>query len=562
MTGNWWKEGIVYQIYPRSFFDSDGDGIGDLRGVIKKLDYIRDLGIDIIWLNPVYSSPNDDNGYDISDYRNIMAELGTMKDWETLLAGIHARDMRLIMDMVVNHTSDEHPWFITSRSSKENPCRNYYIWKPGRNGEPPNNWASYFSGSAWEYDELTGEYYLHLFTRKQPDLNWENPLVREEIYDMMRWWLDKGIDGFRMDVITMISKDPDFPSVEPAEPGVYVDGSRYYANGPRIHEYLQEMRDKVFSGRDVMTVGEAPNVTPEQALDYTAGKEPELNMLFQFELMDVDRGPGDRFDYTPWSLSEIKRIINKWQHTLHGKGWNSNYLMNHDQPRSVSRFGDDETYRVESAKLLATLTMTLEGTPYIYQGEEIGMTNAAFTSIKDYRDVEIFNHFREQTRKGKTEAELLPGYRKQSRDNSRTPMQWDSSDNAGFTKGTPWIGVNPNYGRINVARDLANSDSIIRYYRALIKLRKERDGLVYGGFTLLEPENPHTFCYFREGKGEKFLITLNFTPEPQGIPVRETEDSHWELMLCNYQDQESASINDTLRPWEARIYQRRRGYIR
>lgn len=562
MTGNWWREGIVYQIYPRSFLDSNGDGVGDLKGIIKKLDYLRDLGIDIIWLNPVYESPNDDNGYDISDYRDIMKELGTMKDWEDLLSGIHARDMRLIMDLVVNHTSDEHPWFIESRSSKDNRYRDYYIWRPGNNGGEPNNWVSYFSGSAWEYDELSGEYYLHLFTKKQPDLNWENPNVRSEIYDIMRWWLNKGIDGFRMDVITMISKDPALPSVEPVEPGVYVDGSRYYANGPRIHEYLGEMKREVLDGRDVMTVGEAANVTPELALDYVGGEEPELDMLFQFELMDVDRGPGGRFDYAPWKLTDIKGIIEKWQRTLHGRGWNSNYLMNHDQPRSVSRFGDDGTCRVESAKLLVTMTMTLEGTPYIYQGEEIGMTNAAFTSIGDYRDVEILNHYRENIGRGIPEDDLLAGYRKRGRDNSRTPMQWDSSANAGFSTGNPWIAVNPNYRDINVARDLASGDSVIRYVRALIKLRKERDDLIYGAFTLLDPENPHTFCYLREGNGGTFLVTLNFSSESRDISMEQEHSSSWELLLCNYNCREASGVQDPLRPWESRIFQRRKKWNR
>lgn len=557
MTGSWWKEGIVYQIYPKSFLDSDGDGIGDLKGIIKKLDYLRDLGVDIIWLNPVYASPNNDNGYDISDYRDIMTEMGAMADWENLLAGIHARGMRLIMDLVVNHTSDEHPWFIESRSSRDTPYRDYYIWRPGVEGTEPNNWASYFSGSAWQYDDTTGEYYLHLFTKKQPDLNWENPAVRTDIYDMMRWWLDKGIDGFRMDVITMISKVPSLPSVEPMEPGVYVDGSRYYANGPRVHEFLREMRREVLSGRDVMTVGEAANVNPDLALEYVGGEEPELDMLFQFELMDVDRGPGGRFDFTPWKLTDIKRIIEKWQCTLHGKGWNSNYMMNHDQPRSVSRFGDDRDYRVESAKLLATMIMTLEGTPYIYQGEEIGMTNAAFTSIDDYRDVEILNHFRLHRGKGLSDEELLAGYQKRGRDNSRTPMQWDSSPNAGFTTGIPWIAVNPNYRDISVARDLASADSVIRYYRELIQLRKERDDLIYGGFTLLDPDNPHTFCYFREGKRGKFLITLNFSSQSCGIPSEGVEAAIWDMLLCNYLSQDTTDISNSLRPWEARVYQRR-----
>ncbi|MBN2051075.1 MAG: alpha-glucosidase [Spirochaetales bacterium] len=557
MTGAWWKEGVVYQIYPRSFLDSNGDGIGDLKGIIKKLDYIRDLGVDILWLNPVYASPNDDNGYDISDYQDIMNELGTMKDWENLLAGIHARDMRLIMDLVVNHTSDEHPWFLESRSSKDNMYRDYYIWRPG-DGREPNNWVSYFSGSVWEYEEITGEYYLHLFTKKQPDLNWENPRVREDIYDMMRWWLNKGIDGFRMDVITMISKAPGLPSVEPVIPGVYVDGSRYYANGPRIHDYLKEMKRKALAGRDVMTVGEAPNVSPETALSYVGGEDPEMDMLFQFELMDLDRGPGGRFDSIPWKLTDMKRIIEKWQTTLHGKGWNSNYLMNHDQSRAVSRFGNDREYRVESAKLLATLTMTLEGTPYVYQGEEIGMTNAAFETIEDYRDVEILNHYREHIRQGKNEDDLLSGYRARGRDNSRTPMQWDSSPNGGFTSANPWIKVNPNYPEINVAADLASDYSIIRFYRNLIKLRKSSESLIYGRFQLLDRDNPHTFCYLREGRGGDYFIALNFSDTPREIEVDGKVEFSGECLLSNYTGPYSTTVDDPLRPWEARVYQGRR----
>ena len=578
MKKTWWKEGVVYQIYPRSFYDSNGDGIGDLRGIIRKLDYIAGLGVDIIWLNPVYKSPNADNGYDISDYYDIMDEFGTMQDWEELLEGLHSRGIRLIMDLVVNHTSDEHAWFIESRSGRDNPYRDYYIWRPpletgqpprgkavsgnfdGSQGgglEPPNNWRSLFSGPAWEYDPATGEYYLHLFDKKQPDLNWENSRMREDIYAMMRWWLDKGIDGFRMDVINFISKVPGLPSVESDEAGTDRSGMRYYMNGPRIHEFLQEMQAKALSGYDAMTVGEAFGVGPELARQYTCGEAPEMSMLFHFELMTVDRKTSDRFRYNSWELKEMKEIIEKWQHALHGCGWNSNFLMNHDQPRALSRFGDDGTYRRESAKLLATLTLTLEGTPYIYQGEEIGMTNPLFESIDEYRDVELLNHYREQQAGGISLEELLPGYHRFARDNARTPMQWDSSPHAGFTTGIPWMNVNPDYKEINVQAELARADSIYGYIHDLIELRKDNDILIYGEFTLLDRDNPRVFCYLRRQDTEAFLIALNFSSEETALPADSLSDktsADWKLVLCNYPDGEKCDIQRPLRPWEARIY--------
>ncbi|MGC9313546.1 MAG: glycoside hydrolase family 13 protein [Sediminispirochaetaceae bacterium] len=607
MKKTWWKEGVVYQIYPRSFYDSNGDGIGDLQGIVRKLDYIAGLGIDIVWLNPVYASPNADNGYDISDYYDIMDEFGSMEDWEELLAGLHSRGIRLIMDLVVNHTSDEHAWFIESRSSRNNPYRDYYIWRPplqasqapgtsdqpprensrtpgsqagsqhgsqagdqpvkqpdSQSGElePPNNWRSLFSGPAWEYDPATGEYYLHLFDKKQPDLNWENPRMREDIYAMMRWWLDKGIDGFRMDVINFISKVPGLPSVGPDEAGSDRSGMQYYMNGPRIHEFLQELQSKALKGYNAMTVGETFGVGPELARQYTCGDPPEMSMLFHFELMTVDRKTSDRFRYTPWELKEMKEIIEKWQHTLHGCGWNSNFLMNHDQPRAVSRFADDGKYRRESAKLLATLTLTLEGTPYIYQGEEIGMTNPLFQSIDEYRDVELLNHYREQRAGGAGTDELLQGYHRFARDNARTPMQWDGSPHAGFTDGTPWMNVNPDYREINVRAELAREDSIHGYIRDLIKLRKNNDTLIYGGFALLDRENPRSFCYLRRREKEApsegtFLIALNFSSEETALPVAEPgirTGEDWKLELCNYPDREKSDIHRPLRPWEARIY--------
>ena len=559
MKKSWWKEGIVYQIYPRSFCDSNGDGIGDLRGIIRKLDYIAGLGVDIVWLNPVYKSPNADNGYDISDYFDIMDEFGTMDDWETLLEELHSRGIRLIMDLVVNHTSDEHPWFIESRSSIDNPRRNYYIWRPPTDKHEPNDWQSIFSGPAWQYDSNTGEYYLHLFDKKQPDLNWENPSLRKDIYAMMRWWLDKGVDGFRMDAINFISKVPGLPSVGSKLPDADRSGMQYYINGPRIHEFLKEMRTEVLEGHDILTVGETFGVSPELACRYTGGDPPEIDMLFHFELMKLDQKTSDRFRYTPWKLREMKEIIEKWQHTLHGRGWNSNYLMNHDQPRAVSRFGNDGPFRRESAKLLATLTLTLEGTPYIYQGEEIGMTNPRFESIDDYRDVELFNHYREQSAKGVPDSELLPGYHRFSRDNARTPMQWDGSTHAGFSTGTPWMKVNPDYSEINVHTELSRHDSIYEYFRLLIKLRKENKTLVYGDFTLLDPGNPRSFCYLRRDDEKTFLVTLNFSAKETELPVQtgssgNSDNGGWEIKLCNYPESGKKDIHSLLRPWEARVY--------
>lgn len=557
MKKQWWKESVVYQVYPRSFYDSNGDGIGDLRGIIEKLDYIKELGVDVIWLCPVYRSPNDDNGYDISDYYDIMDEFGTMADWKELLAEVHKRGMKLIMDLVVNHTSDEHPWFIESRSSKDNKYRDYYIWRPGKNGREPNNWESTFSGSAWEYDEKTGEYYLHLFSKKQPDLNWENPAVRNDIYQMMTWWLDQGIDGFRMDVINFISKDMRFPDAPNPEGKKYVPGGQFYVNGPRIHEFLQEMNRKVLSKYDCMTVGEMPGVTVDDAILYTAPERKELNMVFTFEHMDLDSGPGGKWDLRPLQLSRLKKVLAKWQTGLHGRGWNSLYWNNHDQPRIVSRFGDDGKYRVESAKMLATVLHMMQGTPYIYQGEEIGMTNVRFSSIDHYRDIETLNMYKVKVlEEGQDEVKVMESIYAKGRDNARTPMQWDDSPNAGFTTGTPWIGVNPNYKEINVRQALADKNSIFYYYQKLIRLRKTYPIIVYGDFTLLDPENEETFAYIRCYNGEKLLVVSNWTGEEVLFTMPETaEFTPRELLIANYDD---AAIPPgrvlVLRPWEALVY--------
>jgi oligo-1,6-glucosidase len=485
-----------------------------------------------------------------------MDEFGDIKQWEQLLAGLHDRGMKLIMDLVVNHSSDEHPWFVESRKSKDNPYRDYYVWRPGKDGKEPNNWGSFFSGSAWKYDELTDEYFLHLFSKKQPDLYWENPKLRREVYDMMTWWLDKGIDGFRMDVINLISKVQELPSV-PAEDDGYHFGGDYFMNGPRIHEFMKEMNREVLSRYDVMTVGEAPGVTPEEAALYVGEDRDELNMVFQFELMDVDSGPGGKWDVTPWKLLNFKRIMTKWQTELAGKGWNSLYLNNHDQPRMVSRFGNDTTCRKEAAKMLATLLHTLQGTPYIYQGEEIGMTNVKFAAIDEYRDIETLNMYREKTAEASADLEaIMNSIYIKGRDNARTPMQWNESPHAGFTTGTPWLAVNPNYKDINVEEALADPDSIFHYYRKLISLRKQHDIIVYGEYAIILEDNEQIYAYTRTLADEKLLVILNFFERPAefvlpgGIAYAKQE-----LLISNYDVDAQADLHRVeLRPYEARVY--------
>lgn len=557
MQRAFWKEAVVYQIYPRSFMDSNGDGIGDLQGILSKLDYLQQLGVDVIWLSPVYKSPNDDNGYDISDYRDIMDEFGTMADWEQLLAGIHARGMKLMMDLVVNHCSDEHAWFIEARSSKTSRYRDYYIWRPaGEDGLEPNNWVSFFGGSAWELDEQSGEYYLHLFSKKQPDLNWENPALRQEVYEMMKFWLDKGVDGFRMDVINCISKTPELPSVGNER---YAWGGEHFLNGPRIHQYLQEMNAEVLAGKEIMTVGEMPGVTVEQAKLYTGEERNELNMVFQFEHMDVDSGAGGKWDVQPWTLKGLRNILHKWQVGLSTVGWNSLYLNNHDQPRMVSRFGDEGQYRKQSAKMLATLLHTLKGTPYIYQGEELGMTNVRFSSIHDYRDIETLNMYREYClEQGKPEGEVMAAIYAKGRDNARTPMQWSTAANAGFTTGTPWIAVNPNYTEINAEQAIADPDSIFNYYKQLISLRKSHDIMIYGDYQLLLEDHDRIYCYTREHNDEKWLVILNFFgSEAQFVLPAQIAQRQGVLIISNYTDvdQQCADLGSILlRPYEARVY--------
>ncbi|MCZ0754915.1 glycoside hydrolase family 13 protein [Anoxybacillus sp. J5B_2022] len=557
MERKWWKEAVVYQIYPRSFKDSNGDGIGDLRGIISKLDYLKELGVDVVWLSPVYQSPNDDNGYDISDYRGIMDEFGTMADWEEMIAEMHNRGIKLVMDLVVNHTSDEHPWFIESRKSKDNPYRDYYIWRPGKEGREPNNWESHFSGSAWEYDEATGEYYLHLFSKKQPDLNWENPNVRREVYDMMKFWLDKGVDGFRMDVINMISKVPGLPDGEVQTGKKYAWGGRYFMNGPRVHEFLQEMNREVLSKYDVMTVGETPGVTPAEGILYTDPERHELNMVFQFEHVDLDSGPGGKWDIRPWTLADLKKTMTKWQKELEGKGWNSLYLNNHDQPRAVSRFGDDGTYRVESAKMLGTFLHMMQGTPYIYQGEELGMTNVRFPSVDDYRDIETLNMYNERiVENGEDPKTIMEKIYYKGRDNARTPMQWDDSEHAGFTTGTPWIQVNPNYKEINAKVAMEDPNSVFHYYKKLIQLRKQHDIIVYGTYDLILEDDPLIYAYTRTLGKEKLVVITNFSSETPifRLPEHITYSAK-QLLISNYDVDEKEDLYEIrLRPWEARVY--------
>ncbi|MFK4289824.1 MULTISPECIES: alpha-glucosidase [Bacillus] len=555
MGKQWWKESVVYQIYPRSFMDSNGDGIGDLRGILTKLDYLKELGIDVIWLSPVYESPNDDNGYDISDYCKIMNEFGTMEDWDELLHEMHKRNMKLMMDLVVNHTSDEHNWFIESRKSKENKYRDYYIWRPGNEGKEPNNWGAAFSGSAWQYDEMTDEYYLHLFSKKQPDLNWDNEKVRQDVYDMMKFWLEKGIDGFRMDVINFISKEDGLPSVETDEEG-YVSGHKHFMNGPNIHKYLHEMNEDVLSQYDIMTVGEMPGVTTEEAKLYTGEARKELQMVFQFEHMDLDSGEGGKWDVKPCSLLTLKQNLTKWQKALEQTGWNSLYWNNHDQPRVVSRFGNDGAYHTESAKMLATVLHMMKGTPYIYQGEEIGMTNVRFESIDEYRDIETLNMYKEKViERGEDIDKVMQSIYIKGRDNARTPMQWDDREHAGFTTGEPWIAVNPNYKEINVKQAIQDEESIFYYYKKLIELRKNNEIVVYGTYDLILENNPSIFAYVRTYGEEKLLVIANFTADecvfelPEDIVYSEAE-----LLIHNYDVENVLIENITLRPYEAMVF--------
>ena len=551
MNKQWWKEAVIYQIYPRSFNDTSGDGIGDISGIIDKLDYIKSLGVDVVWLCPIYESPNDDNGYDISDYYNIMTEFGTMADFDRMLAEMKKRDLKLLMDLVANHTSDEHPWFVESRSSKDNPKRDYYIWRQGKNGDPPNNWQSYFSGNAWTHDPTTDEYYLHLFTKKQPDLNWDNKKVRQGIYDIMRFWLDKGINGFRMDVISVISKRNynDTPYKD-----FWETVNKVYANGPRVHEFLKEMYENVLSHYNVMSVGEGSGIDIENAIKYVGEERKELNMVFHFDIMTMDHGPEGKFDYRKYDFVQFKKIYRKWDERLKNNGWNSIFLGNHDFPRMISRFGNDEEYWVESAKALAMLLMTMRGTPYIYQGDEIGMTNVAFPSITDYRDVETLNAYRVIEKENSNIEKMLKAIHVQGRDNARTPVHWNNEPMAGFTSGEPWINVNPNYKKINVAKQEKDPDSILNFYREMVAFRKHHPTLVYGDFSMIQEENNRVFAYLREDEENQYLVIINFSDEENTFELDDQLDmSKAVLAVSNYPEPKPSFFD--LYPWQANLYE-------
>ena len=539
MERKWWHSSVVYQIYPRSFNDSNGDGIGDINGIREKLDYLKELGIDVIWLSPVYKSPNDDNGYDISDYCDIMDEFGTMDDMEKLLKEANEKGIKILMDLVVNHTSDEHKWFIEAKKSKDNKFRNYYIWRDPVNGHEPNNLGSCFSGSAWQYDESTDQYYLHLFSKKQPDLNWENENVRNEVYKMMNFWIDKGIGGFRMDVIDLIGKVPD---------------EMITGNGPKLHDYLQEMNKAALEGHDLLTVGETWGATPEIAKLYSNPKRKELSMVFQFEHIGLDQIEGkEKWDVKPLDLLDLKKVLSKWQTELEGEGWNSLFWNNHDLPRIVSRWGNDKEYRVESAKMLATLLHGMKGTPYIYQGEELGMTNVRFEDINEYNDIETLNMYKDRISKGYSHDEIMASIYAKGRDNARTPMQWDSTENAGFTTGNPWLAVNKNYKFINAEDCLQDKDSIFYHYKKLIDIRKHNDTIIYGDYKLLLPEDKNVFAYSRKLNGDKIVVVCNFYDKEVNLNFKE-DFNNVEILLSNYKDSSIFMKDLKLRPYEAIMY--------
>lgn len=558
----WWKEAVVYQLYPRSFSDSNGDGIGDLRGIMGKLDYLQWLGVNVVWLNPVYRSPNDDGGYDISDYRAIHPDFGTMEDFDLLLKEMHRRGIRLVMDLVVNHTSDEHPWFVESSKSADSPWADYYIWrKPGAAGEAPNDWLSFFEGPAWEYHPGRGEYYLHLFSRKQPDLNWENPRVREEVHGVMQFWLEKGIDGFRMDVINLISKAPGLPDSLPGSRS-RIRGGEHFINGPGVVEYLREMGEKVLQGKDIMTVGETPDVDPETGLRYVGKPGGPLDLLFQFEHMDIDYGADGYWDIGAWSPSDLFAILSKWQRAMEGRGWNSLYLNNHDQPRQVSRLGNDGKYWRESAKLLAIFNHTLKGTPFIYQGEELGMKNVPLSDPGQIRDIGAANFYRRATAEGMDQGEVLRRLQYRSRDNARTPMQWDGTKHGGFTAGTPWIGMHPEYRDINVAVQQDDPGSILSCYRKLVALRSSHPLFVYGTFREVHGSSGGPIVYTRDGEPGSLLVILNWSNQEQPLEGRLTwldaltaQYGNAELLISSYGDtvDRFARLN-LLRPWEGAVY--------
>ena len=558
----WWKNSTVYQIYPRSFCDSNGDGIGDIPGITSKLDHLKTLGVDVVWLSPVYQSPNDDNGYDISDYRAIMGEFGTMADFDAMLAGMTQRGIALMMDLVVNHTSDEHEWFRQARSSRDNPYHDYYIWQESVDGREPTNWESVFSGSAWSWNEATGEYYLHMFSPKQPDLNWENPKVRAEVYDLMHFWFKKGVRGFRMDVINLISKpwlaDGTLPDAPVVQNGFFQPAIDMVKHGPRFMEYMREMRREVLDHYDSITVGEAPCATVQEARDITHPKTGALDMVFQFEHMDLDCQSGQgKWALKPLHLPDLKASLSHWQSGLHGQGWNSLYWNNHDQPRIVSRFGDDSpAYRERSAKMLATCLHLMQGTPYVYQGEELGMTNVAWPTIDHYQDIETRNMYRVATQeRGQPPAWVMRSIHAKGRDNARTPMQWSAQAQGGFSSGTPWLAVNENHTHINAEAALADPQSVFHHYRQLIALRKQHPVLVRGRYELLLPDHPHVFAYLRDDGIHRVLVLCNFSGEVQDLPCSDLPALKGAFALVgNLPEASWQEFQDCLQPWEARAY--------
>ncbi len=557
MKQPWWKKATVYQIYPKSFYDQTGDGIGDLQGIITKLDYLKELGVDVLWLTPIYQSPQNDNGYDISDYYKIHEEYGTMEDFEQLLGEAHARNMKIVMDMVVNHTSTEHMWFKEACKDKDNPYRDFYIWKDGKpDGSEPTNWQSKFGGSAWKYDKQTGQYYLHLFDVTQADLNWENPILREEIYTMMNTWFEKGIDGFRLDVINLISKDQRFLDDDGSVPPG--DGRKFYTDGPRIHEYLHELNEKVFSKYDAMTVGEMSSTSIEDCIQYTKPANRELDMVFNFHHLKVDYKDGDKWTISDFDFIKLKKGLSEWQVRMHeGGGWNALFWCNHDQPRIVSRYGNDGKYRVPSAKMLATTIHMMQGTPYIYQGEEIGMTNPNFEKITDYRDVESINMYQILKKSGRNDAEVIEILKRKSRDNSRTPMQWTSSKHGGFTTGRPWIKVADSYKEINVEEALKDPDSIFYHYQKLIQLRKQYDVITQGNYALLLADHPQIFAYTRKWNNETLLVVNNFYEHEIEVPLNEFKTYNQgtiNQLISNYNDSTWIFNHPVLRPYESIVY--------
>ena len=552
MEKKWWKEAVAYQIYPRSFMDSNNDGIGDLQGIISKLDYLKDLGIDVIWICPVYKSPNDDNGYDISDYQDIMSDFGTMEDFNELLSEIHKRNMKIIIDLVINHTSDEHPWFIESRSSKQNPKRDWYIWREGKDNKEPNNWESIFKGSAWEYDENTKEYYLHLFSKKQPDLNWENEDMRNEIYKMINWWLDKGIDGFRVDAISHINKEEGLVDMDNPDNLKYVPSFDKHMNVEGIHDYLRELKENTFSKYDIMTVGEANGVKAEQATDWVGENDGKFNMLFQFEHIDL-------WNSSEFNLPNLKKVWNKWQVNLENDGWNALFIENHDITRVVSSWGDDTRFLKESAKALGLLYFMHKGTPFIYQGQEIGMTNVKFNDINEYDDIRSINEYNQLINQGMSSKDALEHIWNTSRDNTRTPMQWDDSLNAGFSKSNPWIHVNPNYKYINVKEQLEDDDSILNFYKKMIKIKKSSECLIYGKYNLILEDDTNIFAYERILNDEKFLVICNLKSESSNYKYEKLTLKYENLILSNYNVDAHKDLNNfELKPWEARLYKRKK----